>query len=157
MLHFYVRRARKVNARLKSIPSEVAENFEDTVKVFAEEIAEAFHEATPIRTGQTRNNMETSVGRPVYNDYVKGVGSLGDSLRHAYIEIAFYKIPRKARPPSVFFVNNVPWIGALEDGLSQQAPDGILAKFRVLYAQRVAQIRAIVFQRGRRGYRLGGL
>lgn len=77
---------------------------------------------TPVDTGHARRNWQTTVGEPAGTI----IGTAGDS-----------ETPAPAPPPpslsgynigqgSVFIINNLPYIEALENGHSSQAPSGMV-------------------------------
>ncbi len=85
---------------------------------------------TPVDTGRARANWFVSVGAPeVQNIEGPNLGDKGanegaataTALGQAQAALARYDI--KLGP--IFITNSVPYIGFLDEGASQQAPDGI--------------------------------
>lgn len=81
---------------------------------------------TPIDTGRARGNWQTTTATPA-EGAIGGITRKGQSVSSSPIEKGSVAI-RAAQPFGVIWIsNNLPYIEALEDGSSTQAPNGMLA------------------------------
>jgi len=98
------------------------ETLEQAPRKVALEVFSRVVKKTPVKTGRARGNWQVSVGSPV-----DGVLDVEDKAGGATISAITNGIeswePIKA---AIFLSNNVPYIGALENGRSAQAPDGMV-------------------------------
>jgi hypothetical protein len=78
---------------------------------------------TPVDTGRARANWQTTVGQMADGEVDSTDPTGGESIGKGATEIESWD-PSKA---AVFLTNNVPYIGYLESGSSQQAPAGMVA------------------------------
>lgn len=112
---------------------QVQENTAKIVRKAAIVIDQTLVLATPVDTGRARSNWLVSVNTPrddTVESYSPGSkGSTGQQAANAAIEqgnqvIGSYK-PGDA---AIFIANNLPYIGALNDGKSAQAPANFVEK-----------------------------
>jgi hypothetical protein len=86
--------------------------------------------ATPVDTGRARANWQASLGGPetgVREAYIRGSkGSTGAANAHAAQEQARAVIAARRPGQTVHITNNLPYIGALNDGHSALAPAGFV-------------------------------
>lgn len=78
---------------------------------------------TPVDTGHARANWQAQIGAPARAE-VAGVDPNGQATAAAAVGVAADWDPN--RDGSVFLSNNLPYIGPLEEGWSQQAPAGMV-------------------------------
>lgn len=76
---------------------------------------------TPVDTGRARGNWQVSTGNPIDEEIDKKDKNGGVTIRAGVSEIKQSLIDQ-----TLFIANNVPYINALEDGWSGQAPNGML-------------------------------
>ena len=77
---------------------------------------------TPVDTGRARGNWQAAVGAPVDVEIDRLDPSGGETIAaasRALIGLGAFK--------TIFITNNVPYIQALENGNSKQAPAGMVA------------------------------
>ena len=80
-------------------------------------------EATPVNTGWARANWVPSIGEPVDEPSGSQEDVNSSDQENGIAKVATgYKLAMG----KVFISNNVPYIGALNDGHSQQAPSGFV-------------------------------
>lgn len=80
--------------------------------------------ATPVDTGRARANWTPTIGTPS-TEYKKG--SYDKSGSNAISEAT--NLTKSLKPGDDFYIsNNAPYIGALNDGHSKQAPAGFVEK-----------------------------
>lgn len=99
-----------------------------TAQLIAALAAEVVHEltvATPVATGWARSNWLPSVGVPFSSPL--GSKSSVDSSFASSAAAALLATYRLSQGP-VFIANNVPYIGALNNGSSRQAPSGFVER-----------------------------
>ena len=84
-------------------------------------------ETTPVDLGWARANWEPSIGAPVVKDLVgaeRNVPSAAAEQSGGVAAVLSYRLRRG----KVFISNNVPYILALNDGHSSQAPPGFVQR-----------------------------
>lgn len=79
--------------------------------------------ATPVDTGRARNNWLPNAGGPNLNVRLLVSGDGGSILSEGQSVIRNAK-----KNQAIHFTNNLPYIGALNDGHSAQAPAGFVQK-----------------------------
>lgn len=110
-------------------------SFSDDVQRFAAKAAEAHNKitrlatlelfggvvkATPVDTGRARGNWQTSVGAPASGE-----------LERSGSSSALAEVDEKTPPGAgqiTYLSNNLPYIMALEEGSSKQAPEGMVKR-----------------------------
>jgi Flp pilus assembly protein TadD len=114
--------------RMSRIAVEVEGNVEQAMKDCATAVAKSVVEGTPVDTGKARSNWLAGIDAPVSAEiepHVPGIaGSTGDANAEAAIDQASAVIEtfNIAKNSSIHVTNNLPYIGALNDGHSRQAP-----------------------------------
>lgn len=78
--------------------------------------------ATPVDTGQARNNWQASIGRPITSTTLGAADTSGADRISANNII----IKTKPREIALWITNNLPYIGELNRGKSSQAPAGFI-------------------------------
>ena len=102
----------------REIPAAVAE----ASRGLARDVLEGVVLRTPVRSGRARANWRVGLARPP-----EGVLDAADPDGRAAIARGVAAIAR-ARPfETIWITNNLPYIGMLEHGSSNQAPRGIVA------------------------------
>ncbi len=102
----------------REIPAAVAE----ASRGLARDVLEGVVFRTPVRSGRARANWRVGLERPP-----EGVLEAADPDGRTTIAGGVATIAR-ARPfETIWIANNLPYIGALEHGASQQAPHGMVA------------------------------
>lgn len=96
---------------------------------------------TPVKTGRARGNWQTTIGSPA-DGVIDGLDPNG-VIAQAQARDATAKIGHDDAP--VFITNNLPYIQRLEDGASEQAPNGMvsltIAEFDGVAEQAIQQAR----------------
>ena len=77
---------------------------------------------TPVRSGRARGNWQTSVGSPMDGEIDRTDKGGGAAIGDGASVIDGWDVSNVA----IFLMNNVPYIQALEDGHSTQAPSGMV-------------------------------
>lgn len=98
----------------KDMPEEIVVS---NLRFIAREVATRVIPRTPIDTGRARHNWRLTFGAPAVGEL-----RIPDPVSAALNSIKLIRNPYQG----VFFSNNVPYIGFLEDGWSKQAPSGML-------------------------------
>lgn len=124
------------------MPSNIEVAFGPLVKFTTEKVkkillgvAANLTEVTPVDTGHAANNWVPSVAAPY--DGTSGSPDFPDSSAQAagiQAVLATYELPQVG-----WVSNNVPYIGALNDGHSQQAPAGFVQAGVLKAIREVAQ------------------
>jgi hypothetical protein len=98
---------------------------------------------TPVLTGRARANWQTTIGTPAIGEvpWVEGSpgGAADKALSDGQVEVAAAQ-----GDVTIFLTNNVPYIVALEEGHSKQAPEGMvrqtIARFPYLVKQEAREV-----------------
>ncbi len=99
----------------KEIPEEL---IVDNLKSIVIDLMERIVPRTPIKTGRARHNWRVAIGKIPSTELL-----IPDPVGVAKVVVNQIKSTTTA----VYIVNNVPYIGFLEDGHSKQAPLGMVA------------------------------
>ncbi|WP_425054790.1 HK97 gp10 family phage protein [Pseudomonas abyssi] len=78
--------------------------------------------STPVKTGRARGNWQTAVGTPPTDELERDDKSGSQSIA----EVEANTPPGAGQ--QTYMVNNLPYIFALEEGSSTQAPEGMIRK-----------------------------
>jgi hypothetical protein len=129
--------------RMNVVSRIVGKNVEKAVRRAAIAALDAAVVSTPVDTGRARANWVVSVGRP--SEYVVPPSefgnkkiSEGEAQALANSTVTQGKVPIetwKLGIGPIFIANSVPYIIALDEGASHQAPEG-MSQFAVQAAQR---------------------
>lgn len=120
---------------LANVMPKYAKAIENDVNDFTKEVAQEVQYRvaanTPVDTGKARSNWVMRIGAPfsfVYNAFSPGVklgrgetANLSAVRRQGAAVAATYKTGS-----SIYISNNVPYIGRLNNGYSQQSPSGFV-------------------------------
>lgn len=139
----------KFSRRIRYRATRVSKNTDDLVKKVVLAVDQAVVLATPVDTGRARANWIPSIGSPS-NDVLPEPPSKGAALRSS-LEAAErvaqqYTRGNSTAGPTVHITNNLPYIGALNDGSSKQSPKNfvataILLAITVIRSARIVDIR----------------
>lgn len=114
--------------RMNRIAVQVESNVEEAVKDCAEAVTRTVIEATPADTGKAKSNWIVALDVPASTEksaFIPGfVGSTAEANSQAAIGLGMeviqkYKVSQNR---SINITNSLPYIGALNDGHSTQAP-----------------------------------
>jgi Bacteriophage HK97-gp10, putative tail-component len=114
--------------RIERLAVRVEGNVESAVRECASAVAKAVIEATPANTGKAKSNWTAQLDAPASTErdaYSPGVGGSTSELNgQAAINLALQVIQRYRADQnrSINITNNLPYISALNDGHSKQAP-----------------------------------
>lgn len=104
---------------IKRLPEDLVLPF--TKKVALDAFTRIVHR-TPVDTGRARANWQISPGSPSLRDDAAANPDASSAVTNQVGELA------RAKPfETIWISNNLPYIEALEDGWSQQAPSGMVA------------------------------
>lgn len=105
------------------VAAGVPEEVDRIVRRVALAVDQALVTATPVDTGRARSNWIVTIGR-ASTETTENIDKSGSgALEQGSAVVGGYTV---ARGP-IFFSNNVPYIGFLENGSSAQAPNGMVA------------------------------
>lgn len=114
--------------RMNRIAVQVESNVEQAVRDCAKAVTKSVVENTPVDTGRARSNWVVQLDAPFSGQlpaHVPGAsGSSAEANSLAAIDRGLAVIDRYyvERNNSIHITNNLPYIGALNDGHSKQAP-----------------------------------
>lgn len=112
--------------RMKVIAHTVIENAERAVRQSALVADQVAVMETPVDTARARANWITSIGSPVSREEDPPVaGDAGASATKALLQGASVISRWKVGQGSIFITNNVDYIIPLDEGSSQQSPEGM--------------------------------
>lgn len=134
------------NAQLTQFARKIQVAPQKIVKKVAFQLFRRIIEKTPVDTGRARASWNISIGsvnsvnapEGKYTDRGTKIGTSGMAGAQANAALAGYGAD--GRLPAVWISNNLPYIGELENGHSQQAPAGML-KLSINQAWREAMSR----------------
>ena len=111
----------KLARDLHILASELPEKANEVVRVFAIEALNNLILATPVDTGRARSNWFVNANNPD-----SSVSQNTDFNSNMSTQVG--KLSKLQGFESVWISNNLPYIGVLNDGHSQQAPVGFVEK-----------------------------
>lgn len=116
--------ARRIRIRAVSVPK----NVDKLVGKVTLAVDQAVVLATPVDTGRARANWRPSIGAMI-TDSLPEPSSPGEGLRAALsaAESVAARYRGGSRSPTVHITNNLPYIQALNDGSSKQAPKNFVS------------------------------
>ncbi len=79
-------------------------------------------DVTPLDTGRAKGNWIVSVGNPDHSTFEEGQANAASAIAQGKSVIEGWT------KGTIFISNSLPYIGKLEDGWSQQAPDGMVTR-----------------------------
>lgn len=118
--------------RMNRIAVQVESNVEQAVRDCAKAVTKSVVENTPVDTGRAKSNWVVQLDAPFSGQlpaHVPGVGgNSAEANSLAAIDRGLAVIDRYnvERNSSIHITNNLPYIGALNDGHSKQAPAGFV-------------------------------
>lgn len=112
--------------RMKKRGAEVETNASQLVRNVATQLSMVLTtDATPVKTGQARNNWVARVGTP-YNGFIlSNEFDKSGQEQHAVNKVA---ISKHKGDQTIYLTNNLPYIKRLNNGWSAQAPAGFVEK-----------------------------
>ena len=115
-----------VQPNMRDIAEKLGGEVGDVIRAVAREILYGVVDKTPWRTGTAKANWYVSFGGPgpEYSKYDVGSGTAASIAKGRFQRIRRDSV-RAGDELSVY--NNTPYIGELEEGSSQQAPNGMVA------------------------------
>ena len=120
-----VRNLKSFNADLDKFAARIGVEVGTVVKKLSFDIFADVVGGTPVDTGRAMNNWVISVGSPSRVVHEEG-GSAG-SIEASKAGNATTTLASVTNFDTVWISNNLPYIGALEEGSSKQAPSGWVA------------------------------
>lgn len=110
-----------LSRRLEKIADQVGANAERAIKGSALVADSTLVLGTPVDTGRARAGWQVSFGSPALADLP---ATVVDQSGASTIAVNEGKILQFKIGPSLFIANSVPYIARLDQGYSQQAPEG---------------------------------
>jgi len=121
---------RQFSVRIGKLGGLVQTNAEKTVRKVALSVDAVVVMGTPVDTGRARSNWVAEIGRPargVVDAHVPGnEGSTEGPNAQIAMALAAATIATYKSGESIHLTNNLPYIGALNEGHSAQAPAGFV-------------------------------
>lgn len=117
--------------RIHEIAAGVGENSDQLVRKVVITVASSVTLATPVDTGRARANWRTNIGGPLTSQPASfpagtkgssGPAAAGQAITEAVQKMGGYKNSGE----DVYISNNLPYIEALNNGHSKQAPVGFI-------------------------------
>lgn len=110
---------RQFEVRMKKLGSNVETNADKLMRKVALSVDSTLVSATPVDTGRARSNWVAELGGPAA--FTNPPMSADEAMADAKAVIEQYK-----GGTDIHLTNNLPYIGALNDGHSAQAPAGFV-------------------------------
>jgi hypothetical protein len=110
-------------AKVPGLSVEAMNNFKRALGL---EALKRVVQRSPVDTGRFRANWQLSVGAPAHGE-VEGEFDAGVGGGARVVHEQGAALARVAPGQDVYLANNLPYAGALEDGHSGQAPEGMVA------------------------------
>lgn len=127
---------------MRELGERIHRNFSTLVKQTTDTIQEYVITGTPVKTGRARNGWIVSPKQPD-NSPPDMVGPF-DPSGSTRIDSNRAVIAAEPLGTHYFFTNNVPYIGELNDGSSQQAPAGFVQKAEAIARAKVMTYRRLI-------------
>jgi hypothetical protein len=116
--------------RIRTLGENVQNNATALVRKVALSVDATVVSATPVDTGRARSNWQVEIGRPargVIDAHVPGSeGSTSGPNTQIALALGAAAISTYQSGETIHLTNNLPYIGALNDGHSAQAPAGFV-------------------------------
>lgn len=108
---------------LQAFGAKTADRMNLVMRKVGLDILTGIVELTPVRTGRARANWQTTIGSPAEGEVVSydAGGAAGQAIASGADAIS-----KAEGDITIFLTNNVPYIERLENGWSQQAPNGMV-------------------------------
>jgi hypothetical protein len=121
---------KQVAARLRVLANDLPANANVVVRKTALAIDQALVFATPVDTGRARSNWQVTINSPAEGE-VTNYPKSKDAASAAFASGSFavqaaIKATQNFAGGSIFITNNLPYITPLNEGHSQQAPEGFV-------------------------------
>jgi hypothetical protein len=126
--------------RMRELGERIHRNFSSFVKQTTDAVQEYLIVGTPVKTGRARNGWNVSPDEP--NNSPPDMTGPFDPSGTTRIDANRAIIAGEPLGVHYFITNNVPYIGDLNSGSSQQAPEGFVEK-----AEAIARAKAMTFRR----------
>ncbi len=132
--------------RLRQLAVGVNANSQKAVRQVSQAVGYEVIEATPIDTSRAKYNWQSSVGLPkigVLLAYPAAPSSPaeGSSIARASVDAA--TISYRGQVGGVWIVNNLPYIGLLNNGSSAQAPADFVARAVLAGVRSISTVRLL--------------
>jgi hypothetical protein len=111
--------------RIDQLARRIDRNVDIAVKLVAVAVNQTVVLTTPVDTGQARNNWRVSLGTPI-TDTTSEVDPTGTTRIQSNNSVIRRRSPRARQ--SIYITNNLPYIEALNNGRSAQAPAGFVQR-----------------------------
>lgn len=124
----------------------VAQNAPQAVKQVAEAVGHAVVYGTPVDTSRARMNWQSSVGTPltgVLLPFPAAPSTPGEGPRVALASLSAATGAYSSQQGGIWIVNNLDYIGALNDGWSSQAPADFVAQAVLAGVRAVQNVRLL--------------
>ncbi len=143
--------AKQFDRRMREVGRLVEANSSEAVRKAAIAVDQGVVLATPVDTGRARSNWIVSTGAPsteTREAYAPGSGLGHGETANAQAALAqgLDAVAQHSAGQAIYVSNNLPYIGELEDGSSQQAPAGMIGAG--LQAGRAVLRRAKLLEKG---------
>ncbi len=132
--------------RTKVLAKLIVENVDAGFRAVAIVVDQAVVLATPVDTGRARSNWRVSSGSPdtaVREPYASGTGGSSGAQNAAAAIDHGKAVVQADRSGTIYISNNLPYIGALNDGSSAQAPAGFVELAVNAGVSQVSKIKAL--------------
>lgn len=116
--------AKDFELRLNTAVLETQEKIEDAVQVIAMDTLRGVVLKSPVDTGRFRGNWIVSLNSPSMEQTPRTDASGSATINKAISAIESYDVETTSR---IYIQNNLPYGNKLENGSSQQAPEGMVS------------------------------
>jgi hypothetical protein len=138
--------------RLRHLGNNVERNAGKLVRKVALSVDSTVVTATPVDTGRARSNWQVEIGKPAsgtLESFVPGSegSTVGENTRIA-LAIGAAQIATHKAGQTIYLTNNLPYIGALNNGHSAQAPAGFVQTAVLDGALQIKEAKLLVHAHG---------
>jgi len=113
--------AKEFSVVLEEVSAFCEDNIEDVINKTILDLYASIVEKTPVKTGRAKGNWSV---RLEYAEDVRNIDNVGDMQAAVNTEIRNFTW--SIEDSAVYIFNNLPYIEALENGHSKQAPQGMV-------------------------------
>jgi hypothetical protein len=124
--------------RIRALGDRIEDNTHDAVRRTALAINQAVVLATPVDTGRARANWQVGIGEPELGATEDTDPGGGETVARNNLVISGSKPEAE-----IHLTNNLPYIEALNEGSSSQAPAGFVEEAVAVGAAAAAQVRVV--------------
>lgn len=128
--------------RMRALGERIHRNFGTLVKQVADATQEYVINATPVKSGRARNGWRVGVNNA--DDSPPDMTGPFDPSGNTRIDANRSIINAAPLQSNFILSNNVPYIGELNNGTSQQAPEGFVEKATAIAREKVKSFRRLV-------------